>query len=137
MGPPPAGDSEEAEMDADTTWKECPAGSGEYRRELALTVRGYVTPATYRNNYHWQAWRGEGCVSGFTDSADEAMRRADEQLARPIEEFNADCLVELLEELRELERKILSIAPTRELLPGVESVRQAVRAAIATGKDEV
>lgn len=79
---------------------------------------GHIAHLSDTHKFCWQAARHGHRLTGIAADIEEAMRKADEKLALPIEEFNNLVATELLEELNKLERQILELKPAPKLLAG-------------------
>jgi len=96
-----------------------------WERELGNQVRGHITQYEGTDRYCWQAVRGEYRLADIVTGRDAAMAQADATLALPIEEFNALVSAELEENLRKIERQLLAINPTADILPGYHAGYEA------------
>lgn len=107
-------------------------------------IYGYCS--RYENNglWNWQAVRGANRLSDICPTMDGAMACADAVLALPVTEFNTRVAAVLRQELQELERKLIALAPDLVLLPGYHAgyetgfndARQKVLNAIAIDRVE-
>lgn len=100
-----------------------------------------ITQYEGTHSYCWHAVRGEARLHGVIYGRDAAMQQADAIMALPVEEFNARAVAKLIDELRELEGRILRLAPTSSVLPGYHAGFEAgaanVKRTIATALDIV
>ena len=89
-----------------------------WRKNHPSDEHGYVSQYNHTKAFCWQSVRYDHRVSGIAHTLDEAMLKADESLALPIEEFNNMVAERYLKELHEIERKILELKPAQKLLAG-------------------
>ena len=108
--------------------------------KIEARTYGYVTQYAGSESYCWQAVRGDFRLAGIEVGRGAAMNRAEETLALPIDEFNQRVTVELINDLRKIERDILRLSPATEILPGYHAGYEAgasdVRRRIAEALDE-
>lgn len=123
----PAAEWKQAANDEHDTW---------HLDRYSTAKRGYVSQYTNGCGYNWQAYRGDHCLSGSAPDRDAAMAAAEATLALPVDEFNARVLAKLTEELFELEKQILDVAPSSQLLPGYHAGYEAGVAAIRSRIEE-
>lgn len=111
--------------------------------EIADRTYGLITQYAGTDRYCWQAVRSDFRLSGIAVGRDAAISQAEEIMALPVDEFNRRVTVELIDKLREVERDILRLSPSTDLLPGyhagyedgVADVRRRIAAAIDLGDD--
>lgn len=128
-----------------TNWTERKDRPGEWERQIDATTYCAITNYSGSDDYCWHAVRGKARLHGITRGSEASMRHADEIMALPVDEFNARAVANLLDELREIERTILSIAPSAEILPGYQAgyengaadVKRALAAAIGLDVSQV
>lgn len=98
--------------------KDANATDNVWRKNKGSAEYAYVSQYDNLSRFCWQSIRNHHCTSGITNTFDDAKRKADEGLALPIEEFNNLVAERYLEELHEIERKILELKPAQKLLAG-------------------
>ena len=129
----------------ETGWKQiCP---GEWRRTVNAEDRAYVSALAGGDRHIWQAFRGVGHVSGTCGRLSEAMSQADEQMERPLAEFNDAAAAKVIAEINALQERLNALTLcgkaqydpnyARGFAAGAESVRAAVIAAIGATPAEV
>jgi hypothetical protein len=116
------------------------ASTEEWRRNLEAGIYGYISQYAYSETYCWQAVRGDFRLSGLAEGKEAAIQTAEETLALPIDEFNRRVTVNLIGELREVERKIHALSPNMDILPGYQAGFEAgaadIKRRIAAAMDE-
>lgn len=73
----------------------------------------------------WQAVRNRFRLSGVVTGVDAAKAEAERALALPIDEFNRLVVEDLRNDIKKLERDILTLAPETNLLPGYHAGYEA------------
>ena len=114
------------------------AATDEWRREVAPRVSCMVSQYEGTDNYFWQAARADDRLSGIARGKLTAMLQAEDTMALPIEEFNRLLAAKLIEEFQQMERDILRLSPSTDLIPGyhagyeagVADVKRRIAAAI-------
>jgi len=108
--------------------------------EIGERIYGHITQYAGSERYCWQAVRGDFRLAGIEVGREAAANLAEETLALPVDEFNRRVTVELIDDLRKIERDILRLSPAAEILPGYHAGYEAgasdVRRRIAEALDE-
>lgn len=101
------------------TWEQnMQAATDQWNWVIDDVTYAHITQYSGTENYCFQAKRGDYRLAGIIAGRSSAMRQADELIALPIEEFNRRVMIELIDELRKVERDILRLSPNTDLLPG-------------------
>lgn len=121
-------------------WKQnTQAETDQWDWEIADRTYCHITQYAGTDRYCWQTVRSDFRLSGIETGRDAAMTQAEEIMALPIDEFNRRVTVELIDKLREIERDILRLSPSTDLLPGYHAGYEAgaadVRRRIAVAID--
>lgn len=100
-------------MDVSADWKQDEtAPTDEWRRRLASDGGNYGYIHQYESKeYCWQASRNGYRLAGLKPDRTSAMAAADNALAMPIEEFNAQVAAELKERIRDIEKDLQHLQP--------------------------
>lgn len=121
------------------------AETDQWRRAFAPRIYCVVTQYSGSDDYCWQAVRGDARLAGVVQGQLAAMNQAEEIMALPIEEFNRRVVSDLMDDLRKIERDILRLSPSADLIPGyhagyeagVADVKRRIAAAIdLDGEDQ-
>mgnify|MGYP004704588543 CR=1 FL=1 len=108
------------------TWKQAEnAATDTWKKPIGDGTHCYATQYAGSDDYNWQTWRNGYCISGIVTGRDSAMAKADEMLARPIEEFNAIVAAGLRADMKDIEKKLLIMQPDTTLLPGYHAGYEA------------
>lgn len=83
-----------------------------------------------RGDWYWAASRGDERVSGIVDTFDEATAAAERWLDASMEDFNTEVAQSLLDDIKNLERRLFSVAPNSALLIGYHEGFKAGEAAM-------
>ena len=78
----------------------------------------FVSVYKDRQDCFYKVERGLASLSGIKDSLEQAIDEAERLTDMPIDKFNELAIAALEEELASLERKILNISPTTDILRG-------------------
>lgn len=101
------------------TWEQnMQAATDQWDWVIDAGTYSHITQYSGTEDYCFQAIRGEFRLAGIIAGRSSAMLQAVELMALPIEEFNRRVMVELIDELRKVESKILRLSPGTDLLPG-------------------
>ncbi|MDZ4255639.1 MAG: hypothetical protein U1A72_23975, partial [Sulfuritalea sp.] len=127
-----------ADMNPQEVWKRDESSTNDtWHLTFNGRARGYVSkygleygygPAD--RGYNWQAIRDDERISGSAPDAETAIARTEEILALPVEEFNRRVAKNLVDEFRQIEQRILRLAPETDLLPGYQAAYEAAVADI-------
>lgn len=100
-------------------WTQLPnSDKDDWERYTGAGTYCAITNYAGTDDYCWHAARGEARLYGSMRGREAAMQQADALMALPVEEFNARAVAELIDELRDIEGKILRLAPDINVLPG-------------------
>jgi len=107
-------------------WKQnLKADTDQWDRVFAERIYCHVTQYSGSDSYCWQTARGDFRLAGVVRGRDAAMQQAEETMALPVEEFNRRVTAELIDDIRKIERDIMRLSPTTELLPGYHAGYEA------------
>jgi hypothetical protein len=122
-----------------TGWiQEHGASTDTWRLGLDSVTYALIIQYAGTDQYCWQAVRGDFRLSGIASGRAAAMSRGEEHIGLPPEEFNRLVAVDLMDNLRKIERDILRVAPGMAVLPGYHAgyedgasdIRRRIAAAI-------
>lgn len=115
------------------------ADTDQWDWEISDRTYSHITQYAGKNSYCWQAVRGDFRLSGIAIGRDAAISQAEEIMTLPVDEFNRRVTVELIDKFREIERDILRLSPSTDLLPGYHAGYEAgsadIRRRIAAAMD--
>jgi len=126
------------------TWKQnTEADTDQWNLEIADRIYCHITQYAGTASYCWQAVRSDFRLLGIAVGRDAAISQAEEIIALPIDEFNRRVTIELIDKFREIERDILRLSPSTDLLPGyhagytagIADIRRRIAAAIDLGDE--
>lgn len=92
---------------------------------IAERAYSHITQYSGSDSYCWQAARDDFRLAGIAEGRDAAMKKAEEIMGLPIEEFNRRVTAELIDDLRKIERDIMRLSPSTDLLPGYHARYEA------------
>lgn len=98
---------------------------GGYERTIDARTYCAITNYAGSDDYCWHVIRGDARLHAIIHGSEAAMKKADEIMALPIDEFNARAVAVLINEIREIERQIMRIGPHADILPGYQAGYEA------------
>ncbi len=101
------------------------ADTDQWDRVFAERIYCHVTQYSGSDSYCWQTARGDFRLAGVVRGREAAMEAAEETMALPVDEFNRRVTAELIDDLRKIERDIMRLSPTTDLLPGYHAGYEA------------
>ena len=108
-------------MDVSSDWKQDETAPTDLWNRYAGASnddRGYIRQYEGSSNYYWHTKRGGFTIAGLRSSRETAMTAANEALEMPLEEFNAQVVARLKNELLDIERDLLRLQPDADVSPG-------------------
>lgn len=120
------------------------AGTDQWNRVFAPRTLCHITQYAGSNSYCWQTVRGDFRLAGVMEGREAAMKQSEEIMALPVDEFNRRVTAELVDDLRKIERDIMLLSPSTEILPGyhagyeagVADVKRRIAASLDLGDEE-
>lgn len=97
------------------------ANTDKWRKKANHSEECYISQYPDISDYYWATIRNDHRLCGIKHDREDAMRAADDALAMPIDKFNDLVAAELLEDLKRIEKKILTLQPSTTLLPGYQT----------------